>query len=183
MARKSESGELDTVAELLERSQTKPLLIREELDELLEAHPVKAETTETAGPEPRREEAPPPDHGRRVRPLWLGIGAAAVLGSALVLFLPSHEVEGTAVTPPRAPSAAPTSSDAVTTLSAAAAPTATAGIEHTPVKTTSEPPGAGRKPAGQPPATTPQQPEDYWRDYVSSVISSYEHGPGRHGQR
>lgn len=168
MARKTETGELVTVSELLERSQTKPLLIREELDELLEAHPVRA------------EEAPPPEPPRRIRPLWLAVGAAAVLGVALVLFLPHDEVGGTAVTPPRVPyTPLPTSSEAVATLSATVAPsTATAGIRNEPVETTSV--QAGRKPAGPPPVTT--QDENDWRDLISSVISSYQNGPGGHGR-
>jgi len=165
MARKDETGELVTVSELLERSQTKPLLIREELEELLEAHPVK--TQEAPPPEPER---------RRIRPLWLAAGAAAVLGIALVLLLPSDDVGGTAVTPPRVPyEPPPTSSEAVATISATVAPTtATAGIRDEPVGTTSV-----RKPAGSPSATT--QAEDVWRDFISSVISSYENGPG-HGR-
>ena len=172
MARKDETGELVTVSELLERSQTKPLLIRGELDELLEAHPVKAE--------PREEDAPPPEPARRrVRPLWLAVGAAAVLGLALVLFLPSGDGGGTAVTPPRTPYVPPpTSSEAVATLTATAAPTtATAEIRQEPVATSAR---TGRKSASSPPATT-QNPEDYWRDLISSVISSYQNEPGRHG--
>lgn len=165
MARKDETGELATVAELLERSQTKPLLIREELDELLEAHPVR--TPEAPPPEPER---------RRIRPLWLAVGAAAVLGVALVLFLPSDDKTGTAVTPPRVPYTPPaTSSEAVATLSATVAPTtATAGIRNEPVKTTSD-----RKAA--PPSETTLA-EDDWRDLISSVISSYQNGPGGHGR-
>jgi hypothetical protein len=166
MARKDETGELVTVSELLERSQTKPLLIREELDELLEAHPV------------RTQEAPPPEpERRRVRPLWLAVGAAAVLGVALVLLLPSDDVGGTAGTPPRVPyTPPPTSSEAVATISATVAPTtATAGIRNEPVKTTSD-----RKPAAPPSETT--LAEDDWRDLISSVISSYQNGPGGHGR-
>jgi len=175
MARKDETGELVTVSELLERSQTKPLLIRGELEELLEAHPVKTHR--------REDEAPPPEpERRRVRPLWLAIGAAAVLGLALVLFLPSGDVGGTAVTPPKTPYVPPpTSSEAAATFSATAAPsTATAGIRQEPVETT--PVRAGRKPAGPPPDTA-QQAEESWRDLLSSVISSYQNDPGHHGQR
>ncbi len=164
MAHKEEPGELPTVADLLQRSQTKPLLIREDLDELLEAHPVKTE--------------PPPEPARRVRPLWLALGAAAVLAGALFLFLPSADGGGTAVTPPRTPYTPPeTSSEAVATISASAGPTtATAGIRQEPVKTTSAPPSTRKQPSAE-----PADPEETWRDLISSIVSSYQHSQGHHG--
>jgi len=69
----------------------------------------------------------------------------------------------------------------VETMSAsAAAPPLTAQVRHTTPETTSAPAGAGRKPApAQPPASTatPTSPEDQWREYVSSVISSWQQHP------
>jgi hypothetical protein len=199
MARTGGEGELPSVAELVNLSQTKPLMIRGELDAKL-----AEEATEAPDPRPdplavleaelaaddvaeddeRPHDAPPVDRSRRTHPYVLGAGAAVALGLAAVVLFQPHEVGGTAVPPPgaAAPPPATTSSEAVATMNATpVAPTLTAGLQDTPVSTTRVPAGAGRKPANPaPPSTTPT--EDQWRDMVSSAISSWQHGHGRAGR-
>jgi len=194
MARTGGEGELPSVAELVNLSQTKPLMIRGELDAKLareaaaEPEPVPdllaVLDAELAAAEPgeRPQEAPPADRSRRAHPYVLGALAAVALGVAAVVLLQPQQVGGTAFPPPgaAAPAPPPTSTDAVETMSASAAPPpATAEVQNSPVRTTSAPAAAGRKPA-QPPTTTSQgQPDDQWREYVSSVISSWQqHGHG-----
>jgi hypothetical protein len=202
MARKGEEGELPSVAELLNLSQTKPLMIRGELDAKLAAEaaaepaeepepkldPLAVLEAELAADDPDDERplaAPPVDRSRRAYPYVLGAGAAVALGLAAVVFLQPHEVGGTAVPPPSPPpsSAAPvpTSREAVATMSASPVPpTLTAGLQDTPVRTTNTPAAAGRKPAGSPASSA--SPQDQWRDMVSSAISSWQHGHGRPGR-
>ncbi|WP_328644553.1 hypothetical protein OHS58_28115 [Amycolatopsis sp. NBC_00348] len=199
MARTGGEGELPSVAELVNLSQTKPLMIRGELDAKL-AGELAAESEEPR-PDPlaildaelaaedvaddRPLDAPPDDRPRRTQPFVIGAVAAVALGLAAVVLFQPHEVGGTAVPPPGAAAPPPpaTSSEAVATFSASAEPPPlTAGLQDTPVKTTSRP-VAGRKPAN-PVATssTPPPPEDQWRDMVSSAISSWQHGHGRPGR-
>jgi hypothetical protein len=67
----------------------------------------------------------------------------------------------------------------------AAPPPLTAKVQDSPVETTRAPAAAGRKPARAdtvPTTTAPPstRPEDQWRDYVSSVVSSWQqHHGGR----
>ncbi|MFF1613111.1 hypothetical protein ACFVYA_35540 [Amycolatopsis sp. NPDC058278] len=198
MARTGGEGELPSVAELVNLSQTKPLMIRGELDaKLAEEATAEPERTldppavldaELAAGEPEEDErprdAPPADRSRRAKPYVLAAGAAVGLGLAAVVLLQPHQVGGTAVPPPGAPAPVvppPTSGEAVETMSAsAAAPPLTAEVRHTTPETTSAPAGAGRKPApAQPPApaSTSASPQDQWREYVSSVISSWQQHP------
>ncbi|MEV7092528.1 hypothetical protein AB0M80_06755 [Amycolatopsis sp. NPDC051045] len=195
MARTGGEGELPSVAELVNLSQTKPLIIRGELDAKLAEEPA-------TGPEPaldplavldaalaagepagdgRPQEAPPADRSRRAKPYILAAGAAVGLGLAAVVLLQPQQVGGTAVPPPGAPAPVappPTSSEAVETMSAsAAAPPLTAEVRHSPVETTSAPAAAGRKPAHSEPTAGSTPPEDQWREYVSSVISSWQQHP------
>ncbi|WP_410568149.1 hypothetical protein [Amycolatopsis sp. cmx-4-61] len=197
MARTGGEDELPTVAELVNSSQTKPLMIRGELDAKLaeeaatEPEPALdplavLEAELAAGDEdPRPREAPPADRSRRAKPYVLAAGAAVGLGLAAVVLLQPHQVGGTAVPPPGAPAPVvppPTSSDAVETMSASAsAPPLTASVRHTTAEPTSAPPGAGRKPARPEPTPTSTSPQDQWREYVSSVISSWQQRP--HGGR
>ncbi|MEU4246252.1 hypothetical protein AB0F15_02460 [Amycolatopsis sp. NPDC026612] len=197
MARTGGEGELPSVAELVSLSQTKPLVIRGELDAKLAEEPatepepvldpLAVVDAEPAAGEPaaegRPQEAPPAARSRRAKPYVLAAGAAVALGLAAVVLLQPHQVGGTAVPPPGAPAPVvppPTSSEAVETMSAsAAAPPLTAEVRDSPVETTSAPAAAGRKPAhADPAATTPTPPEDQWREYVSSVISSWQHPRG-----
>ncbi|MEQ0562020.1 hypothetical protein ABJI51_23295 [Amycolatopsis sp. NEAU-NG30] len=195
MARTGGDEELPSVAELVNLSETKPLVIRGELDAKLaeepepKLDPLAILDAELAAEEPeeRPQEAPPADGSRRAKPYVLAAGALAALGLAAVVLVQPHQVAGTAVPPPGAPTAAPapppTSSDAVETMSATQAPPPlTAQVRHSAEPTTSAPAAAGRKPAG-PDATTsqPESPEDQWRDYVSSVISSWQQRPGHGG--
>ncbi|MEU4523306.1 hypothetical protein AB0F52_31925 [Amycolatopsis sp. NPDC024027] len=198
MARTGGEGDLPSVAELVNLSQTKPLMIRGELDAKLAEEAVSEpepapdplavlDAELAAADEPgdgRSQDAPPADRSRRAKPFVLAAGAAVGLGLVAVVLLQPHQVGGTAVPPPGAPApvvAPPTSSEAVETMSAsAAAPPLTAQVRHTTPETTSAPSGAGRKPApAQPPAptATPPSPEDQWREYVSSVISSWQQHP------
>ncbi|MEV5716220.1 hypothetical protein AB0L41_20170 [Amycolatopsis mediterranei] len=199
MARTGGEGELPSVAELVNLSQTKPLMIRGELDAKLAEEaaaaepgpthdPLAALDAELAADEPeddgRPQAAPPADRSRRAKPYVLAAGAAVALGLAAVVLFQPHQVGGTAVPPPGAPAPVvppPASSEAVETMSAsAAAPPLTAQVRHTTPETTSAPAGAGRKPAQAPPPTptpTSASPEDQWREYVSSVISSWQQHP------
>ncbi|MEA5358031.1 hypothetical protein VA596_00670 [Amycolatopsis sp., V23-08] len=200
MARTGGEGELPSVAELVNLSQTKPLMIRGELDARL-AEELAAEPAPDPRPDPlaildaelaadepvddRPLDAPPADPQRRTQPFVIGAVAAVALGLAAVVLFQPHEVGGTAVPPPgaAAPPPAPTSSEAVATFSASAAPPPlTAGLQDTPVKTTSRP-VAGRKPANPVTTSSTPSPEDQWRDMVSSAISSWQHGHGRPGGR
>jgi hypothetical protein len=198
MARTGGEGDLPSVAELVNLSQTKPLMIRGELDAKLAEEAVSepepapdplavldAELAAADEPEDGRpQDAPPADRSRRAKPFVLAAGAAVGLGLVAVVLLQPHQVGGTAVPPPGAPAPVvppPASSEAVETMSAsAAAPPLTAQVRHTTPETTSAPAGAGRKPApAEPPAptATPSSPEDQWREYVSSVISSWQQHP------
>ncbi|MDX3191417.1 hypothetical protein PV458_23660 [Streptomyces sp. MN03-5084-2B] len=205
MARTGGEGELPSVAELVNLSQTKPLMIRGELDAKLAEEAAAAEpepvpdplvvldaelaAAEAAEAEDRRpREAPPADRTRRAKPYVLAAGAAVGLGLAAVVLLQPHQVGGTAVPPPGAAAPVvppPTSGEAVETMSASAAPPPlTAEVRHTTAETKSAPAGAGRKPAPAaepPPASTSMSPEDQWRAYVSSVMSSWQQHP--HGGR
>ncbi|SFW69210.1 hypothetical protein [Amycolatopsis australiensis] len=198
MARTGGDGELPSVAELLNLSQTKPLMIRGELDAKLrepepdpepdpDPDPLAILDAELAAPDPgddRPREAPPAG-SRRTKPYVLAAGAAVAIGLAAVVLLQPDRVGGTAVPPPgaTAPAAPTTSGDAVETMSASAAPPPmTAEVHDSPVRTTSAPPAAaGRKPAR--PATSAPPAEDEWQQYVSSVISSWQqqhpHRPNR----
>src|SRR5437763_7010345 len=134
------------------------------------------------GLDERGEEAPPPDSSRRVRPFVFVAAAAVVLGLSAVVLLQPHETTGTPVARQPAPAApstrAPVSTDPITTLSASAPPfVATARLDHTTAETTDVPAGAGRKPAQPPPPSDAES----WRDLLSSVISSWENAPPRHG--
>ncbi|WP_103338400.1 hypothetical protein [Amycolatopsis sp. CA-126428] len=198
MARTGGEGDLPSVAELVNLSQTKPLMIRGELDAKLAEEAVSEpepapdplavlDAELAAADEPddgRPQDAPPVDRSRRAKPFVLAAGAAVGLGLLAVVLLQPHQVGGTAVPPPGAPAPVvppPASSEAVETMSAsAAAPPLTAQVRHTTPETTSAPAGAGRKPAtAQPPAptATPTSPADQWREYVSSVISSWQQHP------
>ncbi|WP_410640486.1 hypothetical protein [Amycolatopsis sp. lyj-346] len=197
MARTGGEGELPSVAELVNLSQTKPLMIRGELDAKLAEEataepapdPLAVLDAELAAGEPegggRPQDAPPADRSRRAKPYVLAAGAAVGLGLAAVVLLQPHQVGGTAVPPPGAPApivAPPTSSEAVETMSASAeAPPLTAEVRHSTPETTGAPAGAGRKPARAEPPSTPESPEDQWREYVSSVLSSWQQHP--HGGR
>lgn len=200
MARTGGEGELPSVAELVDLSQTRPLVIRGELDAKLAEEPaadpeapldplavLDAELAAGESAEDGRpQEAPPADRSRRAKPYVLAAGAAVGLGLAAVVLLQPHQVGGTAVPPPGAPAPVvppPASSEAVETMSAsAAAPPLTAQVRHTTPETTSAPAAAGRKPAHtDPPTATPTPPEEQWREYVSSVISSWQQHP--HGGR
>ncbi|WP_290057824.1 hypothetical protein [Amycolatopsis solani] len=188
MARKGEGSELPSVAELVDLSQTRPLVIRGELDAKLAEEPAPEPKpdplaildAELAAPEPGDErplDAPPADTSRRTKPFILAAGGVVALGLAAVVLFQPHQVGGTAVPPPGASAAVPppTSSEAVETMSASAAPPPlTAEVHDSPAKKPSAPAGAGRKPAG--PATTapPPDQQDQWREYVSSVISSWQ---------
>ncbi|WIV61586.1 hypothetical protein [Amycolatopsis nalaikhensis] len=190
MARTGGEGEIPSVAELVNLSETRPLVIRGELDRKLAEEPaaeprpdplaiLDAELAADDEPDERAQDAPPADPSRRAKPYVLGAGAAVALGLAAVVLLQPHQVGGTPVPPPGATaSAPPTSSEPVETMSASQAPPPlTAEVHDSPVRTTSAPAAAGRKPAR--PATS-APPEDQWREYVSSVISSWqEHGHGR----
>jgi hypothetical protein len=193
MARTGGEGELPSVAELVNLSQTKPLIIRGELDAKLareatdEPEPVPdllaVLDAELAAAEPgdRPQEAPPAARSRRAHPYVLAAAAVVALGVAVVVLFQPQQIGGTAVPPPgaAAPGPPPTSSDAVETMSASAAPPpATAEVQDSPVRTTSAPAAAGRRPAHPTPTSTPGQPDDQWREYVSSVISSWQHGRG-----
>lgn len=197
MARTGGEGELPSVAELVDLSQTRPLVIRGELDAKLAEEPepapdplavLDAELAAEA-PEERPQESPPADRSRRAKPYVLAAGAAVGLGLAAVVLLQPQpqQVSGTAVAPPGAsvPAAPPPSSEAVETMSASAAPPPlTAKVQDSPVETTHVPSAAGRKPArADTPTTAPStmSPEDQWREYVSSVISSWQQHP--HGGR
>jgi hypothetical protein len=184
MARTGGEGELPSVAELVDLSQTRPLVIRGELDAKLAEEPeptpdpLAVLDAELAAEEPgeRPRESPPADRSRRAKPYVLVAGAAVALGlAAFVLFQP-QQVGGTA--PP------PASSEAVETMSASAAPPPlTAKVHDSPVETTHVPAAAGRKPARADTSTTTApstvSPEDQWREYVSSVVSSWQqHGHG-----
>ncbi|MGW4063878.1 hypothetical protein ACWEGE_36715 [Amycolatopsis sp. NPDC004747] len=200
MARTGGEGELPSVAELVNLSQTKPLMIRGELDAKLAEEAAAAEPEPAHDPlaildaelaaEPdgeaedaRPQEAPPADGSRRVKPFLLAAGAAVGLGLAAVVLLQPHQVGGTAVPPPGVPAPVvppATSSEAVETMSASAsAPPLTAEVRHTTVETTSAPAGAGRRPAQAEPTPTPSSvsPEEQWRQYVSSMISSWQQHP------
>ncbi|MDQ7805107.1 hypothetical protein Q5425_15280 [Amycolatopsis sp. A133] len=196
MARTGGEGELPTVAELVDLSQTRPLVIRGELDAKLADEPatepepaldplavLEAELAAgEADEDGRPREAPPADRSRRAKPYVLAAGAAVGLGLAAVVLLQPHQVGGTAVPPPGvpAPVVPPPSSEAVETMSASAAapPPLTAEVRDSPVETTSAPAAAGRKPARPEPAPASTPPEDQWRNYVSSVISSWQHPHG-----
>jgi hypothetical protein len=204
MARTGGEGEVPSVAELVNLSQTKPLMIRGELDAKLAEEPAAA--PEEPRPDPlaildaelaaddnpvdddpaddRPLDAPPADRPRRTQPFVIGAVAAVALGLAAVVLFQPHEVGGTAVPPPGAAAPPPpaTSSEAVATFSASAEPPPlTAGLQDTPVRTTSRPAAAGRKPANPATSSTPPS-EDQWRDMVSSAISSWQHGHGRPGR-
>jgi hypothetical protein len=196
MARTGGEGELPSVAELVNLSQTKPLVIRGDLDAMLAAEPTPVAEPETkpdplaildaelAAPEPedeRRLEAPPAE-SRRTKPYVLAAGAAVALGLAAVVLFQPQQVGGTATPPPGAavPAAPPTSSEAVETMDASAEPPPlTAQVHDSPVRTTSAPAAAGRKPAR--PTTSAPAAQDTWQQYVSSVISSWQqqHPHGR----
>ncbi|MEU0529729.1 hypothetical protein [Amycolatopsis tolypomycina] len=201
MARTGGEGELPSVAELVNLSQTRPLMIRGDLDAKL-AEEAAATQPEPTQPEPtqpeltpdplavldaelaaadeaeRHQDAPPADRSRRAKPYVLAAGAAVGLGLAAVVLLQPHQVGGTAVPPPGAPAPVvppPTSSEAVETMSASAeAPPLTAEVRHTTAETTSAPAGAGRKPAPAEATPTSASPEEQWREYVSSVMSSWQ---------
>jgi hypothetical protein len=194
MARTGGEGELPSVAELVNLSQTKPLMIRGELDAKLAEEAAATEPDPTPDPlavldaelaaseaeDDRPQDAPPADRSRRAKPYVLAAGAAVGLGLAAVVLLQPHQVGGTAVPPPGAPAPVvpPPSSEAVETMSAsAAAPPLTAEVRHSTAETTSAPAGAGRKPARDEPTPTSASPEDQWREYVSSVISSWQQHP------
>jgi hypothetical protein len=191
MARTGGEGELPSVAELVNLSQTKPLMIRGDLDAMLTEEPVPEPKpdplaildAELAAPEPEDErplEAPPAE-SRRTKPYVLAAGAAVALGLAAVVLLQPQQVGGTATPPPGAtvPVAPPTSSDAVETMDASAEPPPlTAQVHDSPVRTTNTPAAAGRKPAR--PTTSPPPAQDQWQEYVSSVISSWQQHP--HGR-
>jgi hypothetical protein len=196
MARTGGEGELPSVAELVNLSQTKPLMIRGDLDAMLAAEPAPDPEPETkpdplaildaelAAPESEDErprEAPPVEP-RRTKPYVLAAGAAVALGLAAVVLLQPQQVGGTATPPPGATASAvpPASSEAVETMSASAEPPPlTARVHDSPVRTTSPPAAAGRKPARPTPSAPPVQ--DTWQQYVSSVISSWQqqHPHGR----
>ncbi|MBE8518882.1 hypothetical protein ILP97_15385 [Amycolatopsis sp. H6(2020)] len=193
MARTGGEGELPSVAELVNLSQTKPLVIRGELDAKLAEEAAATEPDPTPDPlaildaelatseaeDGRPQDAPPADRTRRAKPYVLAAGAAVGLGLAAVVLLQPHQVGGTAVPPPGAPApVVPPSSEAVETMSASAAPPPlTAEVRHTTAETTSAPAGAGRKPAPAEPTPTSASPEEQWREYVSSVISSWQQHP------
>ncbi|WP_328449817.1 hypothetical protein [Amycolatopsis sp. NBC_00438] len=197
MARTGGEGELPSVAELVNLSQTKPLMIRGELDAKLAEEPAAEPQeprhdplaildAELAADDPgeRAHDAPPADPPRRTQPFVIGAVAAVALGLAAVVLFQPHVVGGTAVPPPGAAAPPPpaTSSEAVATFSASAEPPPlTAGLQDTPVKTTSRP-VAGRKPANPVTTSSTPAPEDQWRDMVSSAISSWQHGHGRPGR-
>ncbi|MGK3208758.1 hypothetical protein [Amycolatopsis sp. MEPSY49] len=193
MARTGGEGDIPSVAELVNSSQTKPLMIRGDLDAMLSAEepepepkpdPLAILDAELAAPEPEDErplEAPPAE-SRRTKPYVLAAGAAVALGLAAVVLFQPQQVGGTATPPPGAtvPAAPPTSSDAVETMSASAEPPPlTAEVHDSPVRTTNPPAAAGRKPAR--PSTTALSAEDQWQQYVSSVLSSWQQHP--HGRQ
>ncbi|MCR6485818.1 hypothetical protein M8542_23615 [Amycolatopsis sp. OK19-0408] len=196
MARKGGEGDIPSVAELVNLSQTKPLMIRGELDAKLAEEagpepepapdPLAILDAELAAPEPDDErplDAPPAD-SRRTKPYVLAAGGAVALGLAAVVLFQPHQVGGTAVPPPgaSAPAPPPASSEAVETMSATAAPTPlTARVRDTPARTTEAPAGAGRKPA-RPTTSAPPPAQDQWQEYVSSVVSSWQH-QHPHGRR
>jgi hypothetical protein len=142
---------------------------------------------EPEGAKDRGEDAPPPDPARRVGPFVFGAGAAVALGLAAVVLLQPHEMSGTPVARPPAPTApapAPTSTAPVPEPPASlsvSAPTATAQMDNSTVETTDIPAGAGRRPGDPAPTQGAPDPGQSWRDFLSSVISSYENAPGRHG--
>ncbi|MET8849258.1 hypothetical protein [Amycolatopsis sp. NPDC004625] len=193
MARTGGEGELPSVAELVNLSQTRPLVIRGELDAKLAEEaatapepapdPLAVLDAELAAGDERPQETPPADRSRRAKPYVLAAGAAVGLGLAAVVLFQPHQVGGTAVPPPGAAVPAPppptTSSEGVVTMSAsAAAPPLTAQVRDSPPGTTSVPSAAGRKPAhAEPPPPSTASPEDQWREYVSSVISSWQQHP------
>src|SRR3569833_4538776 len=111
MARTGGEGDIPSVAELVNLSQTKPLMIRGYLYAMLSAEepepepkpdPLAILDAELAAPEPEDErplEAPPAE-SRRTKPYVLAAGAAVALGLAAdVLFAPG-QVGGTAAPPP-----------------------------------------------------------------------------------
>jgi hypothetical protein len=196
MARTGGEGELPSVAELVNLSQTKPLMIRGDLDAMLteepapepepKPDPLAVLDAELAAPEPEDErpaEAPPADRSRRTKPYVLAAGAAVALGLASVVLFQPHQVGGTAVPPPGAHAPAPPpSSEAVETMSASAAPPPlTAEVRDSPVRTTSAPAAAERKPARPTTTSAPPPARDQWQEYVSSVMSSWQqqHPHGR----
>ena len=198
MARTGGEGELPSVAELVDLSQTRPLVIRGELDAKLAEEPEPAPdplavldaelaAEEPEAPEERPRESPPGDRTRRAKPYVLVAGAAVALGLAAVVLVQPQQVGGKAVPPPgayisTAPPPAPSETVEKMSESTAPPPPLTAKVHDSPVETTHVPAGAGRKPArADTPTTTPSSvsPEDQWREYVSSVISSWQqHGPG-----
>ncbi|MFI5587564.1 hypothetical protein ACIA5G_21115 [Amycolatopsis sp. NPDC051758] len=194
MARTGGEGELPSVAELVNLSQTKPLMIRGDLDAMLTGEPAPRPEprpdplaildAELAAPEPE-EERPldaPPAESRSTKPYVLAAGAAVALGLAAVVLFQPHQVGGTAVPPPGASAPAlPPSSEAVETMSASAAPPPlTAEVRDSPVRPTGAPAAAGRKPA-RPTTTSAPPARDQWQEYVSSVMSSWQqqHPHGR----
>jgi len=192
MASTGGEGELPSVAELVALSQTRPLVIRGELDAKLAEEAAATEPDPTPDPlaildaelaaseaeDSRPQDAPPADRTRRAKPYVLAAGAAVGLGLAAVVLLQPHQVGGTAVPPPGAPAPIvppPTSGEAVETMSASAAPPQlTAEVRDSRAEPTSAPAGAGRKPARDEPTPTSASPEDQWREYVSSVMSSWQ---------
>src|SRR5690242_12972834 len=128
MARTGGEGDIPSVAELVNLSQTKPLMIRGDLDAMLTGEepapepkpdPLAILDAELAAPEPG-DERPlegPPAESRRTKPYVLAAGAAVALGLAAVVLFQPQQVGGTATPPPGAtvPAAPPTSSDAVET--------------------------------------------------------------------
>src|SRR5690349_2206192 len=109
MARTGGEGELPSVAELVNLSQTKPLMIRGELDAKLAEEASAAEPEPTPDPlaildaelaageadDDRPQEAPPADRSRGAKPYVLAAGAAVGLGLAAVVLLQPHQVGGT----------------------------------------------------------------------------------------
>ncbi|NBH04468.1 hypothetical protein GTY80_14560, partial [Amycolatopsis sp. SID8362] len=98
MARKGEGSELPSVAELVNLSQTKPLMIRGELDAKLAEEPEPAPEpkpdplaildAELAAPEPEDErplDAPPAAGSHRAKPFVLAAGGVVALGLAAVV--------------------------------------------------------------------------------------------------
>ncbi|MFD9890186.1 hypothetical protein ACFWY9_12660 [Amycolatopsis sp. NPDC059027] len=165
-----DAGELPTVAELLDRSETRPM-------------PRITDDTVPPGfalPEPDPGDEPP-DRGR---PAWalkfaFGAGAFVVLaGAGVVLLSPGDVPEAGAKPVPPATSSAPTtpstsvSDSGMATLSASSAPTTAAaqlnGTEAPPPPV--EPTGRAEENGGRKPAAPPAA--DPFGEYMSSVISS-----------
>lgn len=197
MARTGEEGELPSVAELVNLSETKPLVIRGDLDAMLAAEqatepdpapdPLAILDAELAAPEPeddRPRDAPPAERSRGAKPFALAAGGAVALGLAAVVLFQPQQVGGTAVPPPSAPApvSSPTSSQAVETMSASATPPPlTAEVRNSPVRTTSEAPPTTEHRSARPTTSGPPPAEQQWQQYLSSVISSWEqqHPRGR----